>query len=53
MVCLHNGVLLSCENKGMKFSGKWMEPDKKSILSEAAQTQKGKHDVYLFRYFIS
>ena len=30
----------------MKFSGKWMELEKKIILSEVTEIQKGKYDMY-------
>lgn len=30
----------------IKFAGKWMEQEKKIILSKATQTQKEKHDMY-------
>jgi hypothetical protein len=38
------------KNNIMKFSGKWMELQKKKkiILSEVIQTQKDKHGVYSF-----
>ena len=47
MAHLHDGVLLSCKNNDlMKFAVKWMELEKKIILSEETQTQKDKHSVY-------
>ena len=44
MVHLHNGELLSDKNNDiMKFAGKYMELEKKNILSEITQTQKDAH----------
>jgi hypothetical protein len=49
VVYLHKGVLLSCYIYDIiKFAGKWMELEKKIILSETTQTQKYKHYMYLF-----
>lgn len=31
----------------MKFTGKWMEIEKKLILNEVAQIQNGKYSMYL------
>ena len=33
-------------NDIMKFAGKWMELEKKIILSEVTKTQKDKHGIY-------
>ena len=43
-----NVHLLKClkKNDHMKFEGKWMELEKKIILSEVTQTKKDKHGVY-------
>ena len=39
VVYLHKGVLLSCYIYDIiKFAGKWMELEKKIILSETTQT---------------
>ena len=49
VVHLHNGVLLSGLKKNdiLKFAGKWMELEKKNILSEITQTQKVKPGMYI------
>ena len=35
-------------NNIRKFASKWMELEKKIILSEVTQTQKDKHDMFSF-----
>ena len=36
----------SMDDDIMKFSGKWMEPEKNLVLSEVTQTKKDKHSLY-------
>ena len=49
VVHLHNELLTAVRKKNndsLKFDSKWMELEKKIILSEVTQIQKDKHGTY-------